>query len=149
MPELLVIPGVRNLGTVQDTSCEGSVAGWESISRIKARLFRQEGVSHRQLAQKIEVTGGTTYEFRAYIIEKTYSLPVKKLNMTCVVLRGMARKVIISSVAQMVGGIPAHHVMANKRLSAESVVALNPDRDRTSLMVTTTLMTRSFTGSTR
>lgn len=38
-PELLVIPGVRNLGTVQETSCEGKVGDWQSISRMATRLL--------------------------------------------------------------------------------------------------------------
>lgn len=67
------------------------------------------------------------------------------LKSTCTRFRGIVKNVIMSNVALIVGGIPAPHVTARRRLSAVSVGALNPDRDCVSLMVTIALIRRSFT----
>ena len=62
---------------------------------------------------------------------------------TCIV-----RNVIMSNVAEIVGGIPALHVTVNNFFKTVSVLELNPERLLARYTVTMTLIDRSVTGRT-
>ena len=53
----------------------------------------------------------------------------------------------MSNVAEIVGGIPALHVMVNNFFKTVSVLELNPERLLTRYKVTMTLIDRSVTGT--